>query len=144
MGNNYKPDLMIAARDFNLKYTLESGHINETSIGKTGDALLGIYQKLKLRGDSDELSYFDYLLFYFLVDSAYSVKNSGLLGLLKPVRLRNEYIKTVMSVPKGIRPDDVLEISKIILLALLSIPKFITKSIIHPMLNVYIKKIQTV
>ena len=40
--------------------------------------------------------------------------------------------------------DNISLSAKIILLALLSIPKFITKSIIHPMLNVYIKKIQTV
>ena len=90
------------------------GHINETYVGKSMNVLLNIYQKLKLRGDLDELSRLDYLLFYFLVDSAYRVKDSGFLGLLRPVRLRNDYIKTAMSIPKGISSEDVLEISKII------------------------------
>ncbi len=90
------------------------GNISKTRIGKSIDALLNIYQKLKLRGDQDELSYLDYLLFYFLVDSAYRVKDRGLLGLLKPVKLRNEYIKTAMDIPKGINSDGVLRISKII------------------------------
>ena len=101
--------------DYANKAVLPSkGHINETYIGKSVDALLSVYQRLKFRKDNEELSYLDYLLFYFIVDSAYSVKNTGPLGLLKPVRLRGEYVKTVMSVPKDIRPNNVLEISKII------------------------------
>lgn len=97
------------------KTVLPSGsNIGNTYVGKFIDALLNSYQKLKLRGDQDELSYLDYLLFYFIVDSAYRVKDKGFLSLLKPVRLRDEYIKTSMIVPKNMRPDEVLEISKII------------------------------
>lgn len=90
------------------------GHINKTHVGKSLHAILRIYQKLKLRGDEEELNYLDYLLFYFLVDSAYRVKDLGLVGLLKPVRLRKEYIKTAMIVPRGMHSEDMLGISKII------------------------------
>ncbi|MCL5413429.1 MAG: hypothetical protein M1569_03435 [Candidatus Marsarchaeota archaeon] len=98
---------------FNKVMIPEHGNIRDTLLGRFLDRWQRVYRDLVGRNDGDELSRFDYLVFFALVDTGYRIRDGHILGILDIYAGRSKYIDRIISAG-GSGSGEIFEISKII------------------------------
>ncbi len=98
---------------FNKMFLPEHGNIRDTMLGKLLDRWQRTYEAIIGKGDDDELNWFDYMVFFALVDTGYRIKERRPLGILEIYPGRKEYINRIMA-PGDRDQEEIFGISKII------------------------------
>ncbi|MDE1870089.1 MAG: hypothetical protein KGH71_03850 [Candidatus Micrarchaeota archaeon] len=94
-----------------------SGENQGTAASKPFKALpilLRAYQKLKFKGDSEEISTFDYFVLFAMRDFVYAIKNRSMERILKVIPNKIEYIKRLRKWRSDPDGDAIFAISNLI------------------------------
>ncbi len=91
-----------------------NGNIRDRRLGKFVLALLEGYQRLTLKKRNQELSDFDYFMYYSLLDLAYYIEERNVRGILHILPSERAHLKQIRKWQEDPEGREILEISKAI------------------------------
>ena len=86
----------------------------DTGLGRLTKSLLLAYERLAFRRQGQEISNFDYFMYYFMLHSAVMVKKRDFLGIFRLIPFELSRLKQISGWKEEPDADEIFEISKII------------------------------